>query len=134
MSSSASQEDGSNGDPPQNKPLGGGVPKEQDISSEIGRPPLERRYRKKRRASGLCAWTPFNPDIYKNDLENELTCNHLLFADDFRLIAPRSQQHEMMSSIEQALNWSRRWELPLNASKSHHLSQKGHPEWRMVNR
>ncbi len=36
-----------------------------DFSSEIGRPPLERRYRKKRRASGLCAWTPSIPDIYK---------------------------------------------------------------------
>ncbi len=65
MSSSASQEDGSNGHPPQNITLGGGVPREQDISSEIGRPPLERRYRTKRRASGLCAWTPSIPDIYK---------------------------------------------------------------------
>ncbi len=26
-----------------------------------------------------------------NDLENELTCNHLFFADDVKLIAPRSQ-------------------------------------------
>ncbi len=54
--------------------------------------------------------------IFINDLENELTCNHLFFADDGKLIAPRSQQHELRSSIEQALNWSRRWDLPLNAS------------------
>ncbi len=29
--------------------------------------------------------------IFINDLESELTCNHLLFADDVKLIAPRSQ-------------------------------------------
>ncbi len=33
--------------------------------------------------------------IFINDLENELTCNHLFFADDVKLIAPRSQQHEL---------------------------------------
>ncbi len=70
--------------------------------------------------------------IFTNDLENELTCNHFLFADDVKLIAPRSQQHELRSSIEQALNWSRRWDLPLNASKSHHLSIGGHPDDRLV--
>ncbi len=57
--------DGSNGDQPQKNTLGGAVPKEQDISSEIGRPPLERRYRKKRLAPELCAWAPSIPDIYK---------------------------------------------------------------------
>ncbi len=46
--------------------------------------------------------------IFINDLENELTCNHLFFSDDVKLIAPRSQQHKLRSSIEQALNWSRR--------------------------
>ncbi len=65
MSSSASQEDGSNGDQPQNNTLGGGVPKQRDFSSEIGRPHLKRRYHKKRRASGLRARTPTIPDIYK---------------------------------------------------------------------
>ncbi len=59
--------------------------------------------------------------IFINDLENELTCNHLFFADDVKLISPRSQKHELRSSIEQALNWSRRWGLPINASKSHHI-------------
>ncbi len=39
--------------------------------------------------------------IFINDLENVLTCNHLFFADDVQLIAPRSQQHELRSSIEQ---------------------------------
>ncbi len=52
----------------------------------------------------------------------------MFFADDIKLIAPRSQQHELRSSIEQALSWSRRWDLPLNASKNHHLSIGGHPD------
>ncbi len=70
--------------------------------------------------------------IFINDLENKLTCNHLFFADYVKLIAPRSQQYELRSSIEQALNWSRRWDLPINASKSHHLSIGGHPDDRQV--
>ncbi len=77
---------------------------------------------------GICAWTPYLPDIFFNDLADELTCNHLFFADDVKLIASRSQQHELGSSIHQAFNWSQRWDLPLNASKSHHLSIGGTPD------
>ncbi len=60
-----------------------------------------------------------------------MTCNHLFFSDDVKLIAPRSQQHDLRSSIEQALCWSRRRDLPLNAS-NHHLSIGGHPDHRLV--
>ncbi len=70
--------------------------------------------------------------IFINDLADELTYNDLFFADDVNLIAPRRQQHELSSSIEQALSWSRRWDLPLNASKSHHLSIGGPPDDRLV--
>ncbi len=70
--------------------------------------------------------------IIINDLEIELTCSYLFFADDLTLIAPRSQQHELRSSIGQALCWSRRWVLPFNASKSHHLSIEGHCDHRLV--
>ncbi len=31
-----------------------------------------------------------------------------------------------------ALNWSRRWNLPINASKSHHLSRGDHSDVRLV--
>ncbi len=72
--------------------------------------------------------TPILFLIFINDLADELTCNHLFFADDVKLIATRSQQHELRSSICQAFNWSRRWDLPLNASKSHHLSIDGTPD------
>ncbi len=70
--------------------------------------------------------------IFINDLADELTCNHLFFADNVKVIAPRSQQHELGSSISQAFNWYRRWDLPLNASKSHHLSIGGTPDLRIA--
>ncbi len=35
----------------------------------------------------------------KTSRGEELTCNHLFFADDVKFIAPRSQQHELRSSI-----------------------------------
>ncbi len=70
--------------------------------------------------------------IFINDLADELACNHLCFADDVKLIAPRRQQHELRSSIRQAFNWSHRWDLPLNASKSRHLSKGGTPDLRIA--
>ncbi len=54
--------------------------------------------------------------IFINHLADELTYNDLFFADDVNLIAPRRQQQELSSSIQQALSWSRRWDRPLNAS------------------
>ncbi len=70
--------------------------------------------------------------IFINELADELTCNHLFFVDDVKFIAPRSQQHELRSSLRQSFNWSHRWDLPLNASKSHHLSIGGAPYLRIA--
>ncbi len=70
--------------------------------------------------------------IFINNLTDELTCNHSFLADDVKLIAPRSQQHELRSSIRQAFNWSHRWDLPINASKSHYLSIGGTPDLRIA--
>ncbi len=70
--------------------------------------------------------------IFINDLVDGLTCNHLFCADDVKLITPRSQQHELRSLIRQAFNWSHRWDLPLNASKIHHLSIGGTPDLRIA--
>ncbi len=53
--------------------------------------------------------------IFINDLADELTCNHLFFADDVKLIASRS-------SIRQALN----------ASACHRLSMGGTPDLRIA--
>ncbi len=66
--------------------------------------------------------------IFINDLADELACSDLFFADNFKLIAPRSQQKELGSSIRQAFKWSHRWDLLLNASKNHHLSIGGTPD------
>ncbi len=54
----------------------------------------------------------------------------MFLADDVKLIVPRSQQHDLRSSVQQAFTWSRRWDLPLNANKSHHLSIGGSPDLR----
>ncbi len=56
--------------------------------------------------------------IFINDLADELTCNGLFLANDVKLIVPRRQQYELRSLTQQTLNWSRKWDLPLNASKS----------------
>ncbi len=53
-----------------------------------------------------------------NDLADGLASNLLFFADDVKLVAPRTQQHELRSPIQQACYWSRRWDLPVNASKN----------------
>ncbi len=70
--------------------------------------------------------------IFIHDLADELTCNHLFFTDDVKLIAPKGLQHELGSSIRQAFNWSHRCDLPLNASKSHHLSIGSTPDLRIA--
>ncbi len=42
-----------------------------------------------------------------------------------------SMKSQIFTSFANALNWSRRWDLPLNTSKSHHLSIGGHPDLRL---
>ncbi len=56
MSSSAGQENGSNGDPLYDNPLGGRASKEQVIEGEIG-------HLKNRCAPGLCVSTRSVPDV-----------------------------------------------------------------------
>ncbi len=42
---------------------------------------------------------PFLFVIYVNDLSNNLTIDHLLYADDVKLIAPRKQSDALQSSL-----------------------------------
>ncbi len=90
MSPSASQEDCTAGDPPKNIPLGGRFFEEENFKSEIGRRPLERRFRK----SVVLQSSLFSPLvflIFMNNLADDLACNHLYFADYVKRIASRRQ-------------------------------------------
>ncbi len=66
--------------------------------------------------------------IFIDDRADELTCNHLLFVVDAKVIALKRQQRELRSATQQALSWSRRWDLPLHTRKRHHLSIGGLPD------
>ncbi len=59
--------------------------------------------------------------IYVNDLTDNLTIDHLLYADDVKLIAPRKQLGALQSSLLASSKWSVDWTLTLNPSKSEHL-------------
>ncbi len=75
-----------------------------------------------------CKWSPsrfsirpYRFLIYVNDLTDILTINHLLFADDVKLIAPRKQAAVLQSSLVASSKWSEDWEFILNPSKFEHL-------------
>ncbi len=59
--------------------------------------------------------------IYVNDLTDNLTIGHLLYADDVKLIAPWKQTDVLQRSLLASSKWSEDWELILNPSKSEHL-------------
>ncbi len=79
---------------------------------------------KKRGAPGLCAWTPSLPDIYQ-------WLSRWTEMQSF-VLRRRRQAHRPKKSATRAFNWSHRWDLPLNASKSHHLSIGGTPDLRIA--
>ncbi len=58
--------------------------------------------------------------IYVNYLTANLTIDHLLYADDAKLIAPRKQADALRSSLVASSKWSEDWELILNPSKNEH--------------
>ncbi len=59
--------------------------------------------------------------IYVDDLIDNLTIDHLLYADDVKLIASRKQSDAFQSSFRTSSKRSEDWELILNPSKSEHL-------------
>ncbi len=52
---------------------------------------------------------------------HNLTIDHLLNADDVKLIAPRKQSDALQSSLLESSKWSEDWELILNPSRSEYL-------------
>ncbi len=49
---------------------------------------------------------PFLFVLYVNDLTDNLTIDHLLYADDVKLIAPRKQLDALQSSLLASSKWS----------------------------
>ncbi len=75
-------------------------------------------------ASGIPQGSALGPIlfvIYVNILTNNLTIDHLLYADDVKLIAPRKQSDALQSSLLASSKWSEDWELIFNPSKSEHI-------------
>ncbi len=70
--------------------------------------------------------------ILSNDLVNELTRSRLFFAGDIKLTASRRKHHGLRSSIQHGIIWPNSLDLPLNASKSHHLSIGGPADLRLA--
>ncbi len=58
-----------------------------------------------------------------NDLADNLTIDHLLYADDVKSIAPspRIQVAALQTSLAACCKLSKNWELILNPAKSEHL-------------
>ncbi len=56
--------------------------------------------------------------IYVNELSDNLTIDHLLYANDVKLIAPRKQSDALQSSLLASSKWSEDWEFILNPSES----------------
>lgn len=60
--------------------------------------------------------------LYINDLADLLADNVLMFADDVKLIFPRSDLESLKNSLSISWNWSLNNQLPLNTSKSIHMA------------
>jgi hypothetical protein len=59
--------------------------------------------------------------IFMNDIPSIVSSYCLLFADDVKLIAPRSQWQRIQEDLQAFWRWSSSWDLPINASKCVHL-------------
>ncbi len=55
--------------------------------------------------------------LFINDLPRVLSGAVLMFADDVKLISPRSESVVLQSDIQVIHSWTQEWDLPLNANK-----------------
>ena len=60
--------------------------------------------------------------LYVNDLPQHPLARTLLFADDVKIISPRSQWTELEQSVRQTYTWADIWDLPINTDKCGHLT------------
>ncbi len=56
-----------------------------------------------------------------NDLPDVLKALTLLFADDVKLVTRRTQNMNLHSSLTVALDWLKKWDLPINPAKCNYL-------------
>ncbi len=55
--------------------------------------------------------------LYINDLPVALGDSAFLFADDVKMVYPRSQSSRLLSSLSSAWAWAEKWDLPINPKK-----------------
>ncbi len=60
---------------------------------------------------------PFLFLLYLNDLLAALSDSAFLFADDVKMVFPRSQSNRLLSSLSSAWAWAGEWDLPINPKK-----------------
>ncbi len=60
--------------------------------------------------------------LYINDLPAALGDSAFLFADDVKIVYPRSQSSRLLSSLSPAWAWAEEWDLPINPNKCAYLT------------
>ncbi len=55
--------------------------------------------------------------LYMNDLPAAIGDSALIFADDVKMVYPRSQSSRLLSSLSSAWAWADKWDLPINPNK-----------------
>ncbi len=58
----------------------------------------------------------------ENDLADALEALTLVFADDVKMVTPRTQNMNLHSSLIAPWNWSQKWDLPANPAKCNYLT------------
>ena len=59
--------------------------------------------------------------LYINDLPQNSGPNTLLFADDTKMIFPRTHWEDLLEAVKHVWKWTQNWDLPINPSKCMHL-------------
>ncbi len=73
---------------------------------------------------------PFLFLIFLNGLADEM--QSFVLRKRCKPMASRGQKNELRSLILQALSWPRKWELPVNATRSFYISIQGPPDHRLI--
>ncbi len=72
---------------------------------------------------------PFLVLLYTNDLPAALGDSAFLFADDVKMVFPRTQSSRLLLSLFSAWAWAGEWNLPINPTKFSCLTVKNLPHF-----